>query len=360
MNPAVAAVRLTCGAAALAVLCVLAVSACGASSPSGPSQTPNPAPGGPAGEPQRPPLRIAADPVIDMTRGETRTLVVEESDASGGLVTRPATEYTWSSSDPDIASVGADGVLRARAEFGTAVISVRSASGLTATVRTWVQLPEEIPSTYRITLIFSDNVPLGWRPAFEWAAAQYERVIRARLPAVVLPGPDRSVCHDFAGEPPLPELTGTETGTRVYVGRWFGTGPTTGGPCLQRPLPRPTTIFGRITIPRGPLGDAALGPPGHRLALHEMGHALGLVGISSIVPSPGFDPVTRRHTGPLTLEGYRRAFGQALPFLEVPGSSHWSFGGDVMSAVSPEVRITKASAGALMDMGYPAAWYGAY
>ena len=143
-----------------------------------------------------------------------------------------------------------------------------------------------------------------------------------------------------------------------------GAGPapasTTGSPCLQRALPRPTSVFSRITIPRSPLGDAALDPPGHLLALHEMGHALGLVGISDIVAPPGFDPVTRRHSGPLTLEGYRRAFGQSVPFLELPNSPHWAFGGDVMSVVSPEIRVTKASAGALMDIGYPAAWYGAY
>lgn len=344
---------------AIAAVFVIAVAACGGGHPVTPSQPPTQPPGATPGELQHPPLRIVADPVVDMTRGETRALPIEERDASGDLVTRAAA-YTWSSSDPDVVSVGADGALHARADFGTAVISVRSPAGLSATVRTWVQLPEDVPSTYHITLIFAENVPLGWRPAFEWAADQYERVIRARLPAVELHGPNRAVCDDIPGEPPLPELTGTETGTRVYIGRWYGTGPTTGSPCLQRPLPRPTSIFGRITIPRGPLGDAALGPPGHRLALHEMGHALGLVGISRIVPPPGFDPVTRQHTGPLTLEGYRRAFGQSVPFLEVPGSSHWSFGGDVMSAVSPEIRITKASAGALMDMGYPAAWYASY
>jgi hypothetical protein len=297
--------------------------------------------------------------VLDMTRGETTTLLIEERDASGGLVTRAPTAYAWSSTDPEVVSVGANGAMHATADSGTAVISVRSPGGLTATVRAWVQLPEHVPSTYRITLIFSENVPVAWRGDFEWAAEQYERVIRARLPAVELHGHDRTVCDNLPGEPPLPALTGIETGTVVYIGRRQGTGPATGGPCLQRPLPRPTTIFGRITIPRDPGGDEALGRPGHRLALHEMGHALGLVGISSIVPSPGFDPTTRRHSGPLTLEGYRRAFGQSVPFLEAPTSSHWSFGGDVMSAVSPAIRITKATAGALMDMGYPAAWYGA-
>lgn len=36
-----------------------------------------------------------------------------------------------------------------------------------------------------------------------------------------------------------------------------------------------------------------------------------------------------------------------------------AFEGDLMSSLSPANVITRASAGALMDLGYPAAWYGA-
>ena len=148
-----------------AVLFVLAVAACGGR-PTAPSQTPSETPTGT----QQPPLRVVADPVVDMTRGETRALPVEERDASGGLVTRAATAYAWSSSDPAVVSVDADGALCALAEFGTAVITVRSPAGLTASVRAWVQLPEGVPSSYHITLIFSEDVLDDWRPGFEWAA----------------------------------------------------------------------------------------------------------------------------------------------------------------------------------------------
>jgi hypothetical protein len=335
---------------------VIAAGGCGGSAVTSPS--PTPVETTVASVPS--PLRIVGDPVVDITRSEARRLQVEERDTSGVLLTRAASAYSWSSSDPDVVSVGADGTLQAREDYGTAVITVRSPAGLTTTARIWVQLPAASPSTFHITLMFGDDVPEGWRSGFEWAAQEYERVIRASLPAYELNGSHPAACADLPGEPPMPALTGAETGTRIYIGRSATIGgPTTGQPCIQRPLPRPTSVYGRITIPRAVGGDDALGAPGHRIALHEIGHALGLVGLSVVGPSPGFDPATLRHSGPLALEGYRRAFGASVPFLQVTGS-HWAFGGDIMSEVSPEIRITKVSAGALMDMGYPAAWYGAY
>ena len=301
-------------------------------------------------------LRILGEPVIDLTRGETRALQVEERGGTGAIVTQPLTAYSWTSSASDTVTVGANGTLLARANYGGATITARSPAGRTATVHVWVQPPSHLPSQYKITLMFAPDVPSGWHSSFQTAAAIVEKVIRGALPPVVLDGIAHPACRAHPGEPPIPALTGTETGTIVYVDRRSGFGAATGGPCLQRPQPRPTTIFGRITIPRG---DADPGRPPVLLSLHEIGHALGLVGLSLDGPPPGFDPSTRRHFGIFTIEGYRRTFGQTVPFVQADGY-HWDFGGDAMGTGAPATWFTKVTAGALMDMGYPAAWYGAH
>jgi hypothetical protein len=92
-----------------------------------------------------------------------------------------------------------------------------------------------------------------------------------------------------------------------------------------------------------------------------MGHALGLVGLVQGSLPKWFDFRTGRYTGELALEGYRREFRSKLDTLAVDQGFHWSFGGDVMSSVYPggSDRISFVTIGALMDLGYPAAWYGA-
>ena len=333
-------------------LCAAALSvaaACGGGNPAGPDPASTPGPAGAS-------LRVVGDPVIDMTRGDTRALQIEERDSAGEPVARATRDYTFNSSSPGTVSVAPDGTLRAIATYGGAAITVRSPAGLMTTSHVWVQPPPDAPSTYRISFIFSENVPAGWRADFEWAARQYEHVIRAALPPVALANPALLACDAHPGQPPIPRLTGVETGTRIYVGRRSDAGPASGQPCLQRPMPRPTVIVGRVSI-----GTDGEDPPrpGRRLVLHEIGHALGLVGASTGLTMPWIDHAQQRYSGAFAREGYRRTFGVPALFLEVPGS-HWAFGGDIMSATMPVVRITKASAGALMDMGYPAAWYGAY
>lgn len=50
-------------------------------------------------------------------------------------------------------------------------------------------LPEHAPSTFKITLIFEDGFPAGWRLVLDSAAQRWQRVIRAPLPAVPLNDP---------------------------------------------------------------------------------------------------------------------------------------------------------------------------
>jgi hypothetical protein len=313
------------------------------------------APSPPAASTQTSGLRIAGNPVVDLTLNETRPLQIEERDSAGALVTRAASDYTYESSDSAVIAVGADGLLRALATGG-AVITVRSPSGLASTVHAWVQLPEQIASTYRITLLFGDGIPPGWRDVFQQAAEHYQRVIRAALPAAQLTGKPGPLCSGLPDNPPASLFSGTETGTRIWVGRRDTPDRPMGGVCSQRPMPRPTVTVGWVSIGRDSNPDPVRIT--FLLALHEMGHALGLVGTSTGAQVPWVDRAAGQYTGPFAIEGYRRQTGSLLAFLPTEGG-HWKFPGDVMSATTPAQLITRASVGALMDLGYPAAWYGA-
>jgi hypothetical protein len=119
-------------------------------------------------------------------------------------------------------------------------------------------------------------------------------------------------------------------------------------------LPRPATIYGRITLNRAQPVDSIDGGHLQWLALHEMEHVLGLVAIVQGVQPDWFNAATGTYTGAFGLEGYRRFSGTSATSLQISGG-HWPFRGDVMSGVGT-VAITPATVGALMDLGYPAFW----
>jgi hypothetical protein len=299
-------------------------------------------------------VRVVGGPVIDMTPGESRPLEIEETSPSAATVRHPSSSYTWSSSDTNVAAIDATGTMRAGPALGSARITARSSAGVETAALVWVQPPETIPSSFRITLVYGDGIPEEWRPRFRSAADRWERVVRASLPAIDLgaaPPRQDAWCHGLPGS----MFGAIETGTRVFVGRHENVG-TGGGVCVARPAPFPTSAVGWIKV--GGLNEPAFLPSGF-LTLHEMGHALGLVGVFP-PPHPSWvDPSARRYSGPLALEGHRRQFGSTVDSLSL-SNGHWLLFEDVMSATQRQTTtITRVSVGALMDLGYPAAWYGA-
>lgn len=296
-------------------------------------------------------LRITGDSILTLEDGQSVELRIEES----GRSQDPA-QYQWSTTDPSVATVSGTGVVRAAHGYGQAIITARAATGATADVRVWVQYPESRPTSFRVTFVFAPDVHPLWREAYAYAGERWARVIRTELPAFDLT--NHSPCKFPAGIPPI---TGVETGVRVVV--LNSPNSNSGGPCTRRGLPRPTTVLGVVEASHGASIGLDSGRSGHlrTTAVHEMGHVLGLAGIIGIngEPYPWYDQRTSRYTGALALDGYRRVFGISVPYLDArAGDWHWTFKGELMTS-PPSGPLTSISVGALMDIGYPAAWYGA-
>jgi hypothetical protein len=130
---------------------------------------------------------------------------------------------------------------------------------------------------------------------------------------------------------------------------------------LQRPLPLPTTIFGSVSLNRDkPV--AAIPPLRLRyVAVHELGHVLGLVGVVQGDQPTWFDLQSGRYTGAMAIEGARRVVGFAPEELFSRSGAHWDPMQipDVMSASGRFDAISLITIGALMDLGYPVRWSGA-
>ncbi len=303
-------------------------------------------------------IEIAAVDVITLDEGDSAALSVDGYDARG-VATR-ALPAEWTSAHADLARVNAAGRVHAVMPGGT-WIRAQHQSGLADSVFVWVQPSAATPSSYRITLVFAHDVPARMRAELQRAADRWARVIRRELPEAALNYPEGSACPTTPGEPLYPAMTGSERGTRIYVGmsgRFRETHyvvEALGGPCVQRPLPFPTTVLGQITLNRLVDFDTVKATRIEFLAAHEMGHVLGLVGVVQGTQPEWLDRVNHRITGVMTREGYRREFGEHVDFVSYQSGSHWPWP-DLMGSGYDNTYVT---VGMLMDFGYPAAWYGA-
>lgn len=323
-------------------------------SPDVPQPEPSPAP--PSEPSPSVPRSITIDgpAVVGLSPGEERALELRLRDAGFQILDVPF-DRTWSADPSARVSVDSAGVVRAGDELGLGWVFARSGE-MRDSVAVWIQPPASQPSEFEITLVYADDVPDWARMALEQAAERWEEVVRARLPAVAVASM-RSVCT-FLTPPPETFFRGMEDGVRLWIQVSHGFPPGTnvgavGGPCAHRGLPHPTTVLGVISLnadhfPNGPPPDLTY------LAHHEMGHTLGLVGVVQGHQPEWLDVPRQLYRGFLGLHGYFLDAGRTTRELDMSGG-HWPFE-DVMSRGD---RIGRATVGALMDLGYPAAWYGA-
>lgn len=307
--------------------------------------------------------------VVTLSGDETVRIRVEGRTEDGSPAAVDPDQITWTSSAPEIAApveeTGDTVTLAATAAFGHTWVHARGPGSMHDSVGVWVQPAASVPSTYTLSLVFTDSVTPAWRERLTAAARRWEEVIRLELPEYALDTDEAVDCRSLypTDEDPPTRVVRTERGTVVQVAtsaEFFAgqeTVPAAATACLQRPLPRLTSVYGYITINR------AVEPPADTtlfsfIAVHELGHALGLVGSMPGGTPPWFDAENRLYYGPLGLEGYRLALGGRRESLAVEGL-HWAFEGDVMSNRGYTPAITELAVGALMDLGYPAAWYGA-
>ncbi len=305
-------------------------------------------------------LRLQTNQQINLPVLDSIAIRISALDGFGTAFIPHGAAFRWRS-DPAVGVFG-DGAFRAGPIPGTTWLVAETPAGVRDSVfiRTY-----RSAGAFHITLIFADDIPDGWRAALEVGAHRWEKRITGELPGVTLPS-ETGVCGAIPGEPPVPSQTGVERGVRVYVGQSGQFPPGTyveavGGPCLQRSVPAPTTLFGQVTInrakPVSEIDDVRLA----FVAVHELGHVLGLVGVIQGQVVPWFNPATGAYIGPQALEGWRRVFGVPANFLQVDGGSHWqtNLNWDVMGygggsgSVFP---ISLVSVGALMDLGYAARW----
>jgi hypothetical protein len=298
---------------------------------------------------------------INITVGDSVQLGLTVHDEHGAPVVLNKPVLRWRVA-PAIATVGGDGTLRAAAAgHGWVVIDVNDIARDSTPLRVL-----EPKGVFKITAIYAPDVPPRWRAAIDSGARRWEETIRGELEPVTL-NQSEGVCSPVPDEPPLPTLSGVERGVILYVGqsRHFPPGTyaeAVGGPCLQRPLPIATTIFGQITLNRDKPVDAI---PDFRLryiAVHELGHVLGLVGVVQGEQPPWFVLQTGRYTGAMALEAWRRRFGVTPEALYSRAGAHWDpmpGVADVMISSGLSGEISTVSVGALMDLGYPIRWSGA-
>lgn len=372
------ALRILVSASGAAIL----ISGCADPSPGPVIGSPPPPPAPPPAAPPPPPVpppppastvavRIDGGPVLTLTLGDVQQLAASlmMSDGTSRPVTAPA---IWRTSTPEQLSVTADGVVSTTATPGAGWLHVETA-GFRDSAAVWVQPPESEPSSFRIRLVYLDShVPAAWVAALERGARRWEQVVRRALPPVD-PETLTDHCQHAQNGIALPRLPADERGVVVFIrssdtfqpGTWL---PVVGGQCSHRGLPFPTTVTGAVTLNVDKFDSLPEQAYLEYLAVHELGHVLGLVGATQAVDLEhivkfwiGPLPVGAMTTGTFTRHGYWLQTGERVAGLSFDyGSAHWSGEfSDVMAIgqFSPE-EIRTTSIGALMDLGYIAAWYG--
>lgn len=299
-------------------------------------------------------IDIAGPDVVVLEEGESSRLSIVALDQYGDAWPIDE-EPLWSAGNPARADVDGSGLVTAGSEIGHSRVYVEL-DGKRDSIAVWNQKSASRSSTFDINLHFSERVPDEWKEEFKIAERNWERIIRESLAAVDVDNhrPSRS----WTETPPDSFFLGIEDGVRIWIhvsDSFSGQHPAaTGGPASTRGLPYPTTVVAGISLNSKTFDDGIDAFRMTHVAHHEMGHALGLVGLISGQSPLWLDWRNTRYRGTYGLYGYYLDFGVSVQVIEYLAGSHWPFH-DVMSARTS--RITHTTIGALIDLGYHAAFY---
>ncbi len=233
-------------------------------------------------------------------------------------------------------------------QSGTYYIAVSSSGAFGPTTLSVEENSVSDSASFNIDLVFQNSIPSSVRSQIERAAATWESVITADIPD-----------YDGGGYgSSCSETPGVVDDIMVYVWYYPGSSGGLGGVCLSRKEPPWFPITGTIELRLQPTASSDLV---YRLALHELGHALG-IGSGWYIRSSSTDP---HFAGGNAVAAFNAAGGQSYAGGKVPvhknPTSHWRpevFGGTAelmtpwISTFSPNKPMSAITIGALADLGY--------
>jgi hypothetical protein len=306
-------------------------------------------------------ITVEPDGVVLNDVGQSRQLTVAVLDADGDSVANPSVE--WQSSDPQVVSVNATGLLLARAG-GTAEVTASSGTvsdTITVSVR-----------AFDIVLTYVTSLTASQRAAFEAARNRWESLILGDLPAV-----NQNLDANQCGANPATSGPFDDLTIFVEVKTIDGPDGTLGqaGPCFVR-VPGDLTVIGRMEFDVDDMEIIEDEGLLDEVVLHEMGHVLGfgtLWGPTSFdllrdPSSPDPDPplIDTHFIGARAIAAFNAAGGASYSGAKVPVmndggegtvNSHWRdavFGAELMTGFinSGANPLSAVSVAAMQDITY--------
>jgi hypothetical protein len=305
-------------------------------------------------------ITVEPDTVVLDDAGQSRQLTVTVLDIDGDSVDSPSLQ--WRSSNPEVATVNATGLVVARAGGTAEVTATSGAVSDTATVTV---------KAFDIVLTYLTPLTNSQRAAFETARNRWESLIVGDLPAVNNDLPPNACGSNPATSGPFDDLT-----IFVEVKSIDGVGSTLGqaGPCFVR-VPGDLTVIGRMEFDEDDLeiieGEGLL----DEVVLHEMGHVLGFgtlwaPDVFDLLrnPSDTIQPplVDTHFAGPQAIAAFNAAGGMTYSGAKVPVAnegaagtvnSHWResiFDAELMTGfINPGANpLSAISVAAMRDITY--------
>jgi len=248
---------------------------------------------------------------------------------------------TWSVSDSGMVQVSSNGVVRALA---AGYARVRAHAG-TATDSVWVRVELEQPADHVFHFEFDATVSAMHQRAALRAAERWARIVRGPLEPLTL-DLARDACSRPLSWPRA--VVGAEPGVRVLVASGNYTSPAGTALCHRRSNGlSAVAVIGVSTDPQFAWYGESMWTT---IWIHELGHALGLV--ADLVSAPG-----SRIATPGFVSGYVHDHGRVPTNVVWDQLGHWGgLPGDIMDGNTGPSRATvigRATAGRLLDMGYP-------